>query len=121
MGESSAEKADFAARWELSDEREEAVERAFAAFGESDKPTETQEVASEQEETPNASPTNRVAPVAVEETPDEAEVVEREQVERERSAALEKAERARKAEERKEGKRLGKYDESPSRLSKYDR
>ena len=147
----SAENGGLAARSELSDEREEAVDRLFAALGERDEPSGTEEVAAKQDQTPTASPTNRVALVAVEETPDEAEVakrerverervererverervereraererVERERVERERSAALAEAERARKAEELKEGKRLGKYDASAKRLNKYDR
>jgi len=151
LGGASAENADFAARSELSDDREEAIALAFAAWGGRNEPSGTKEVAAKQVQTPTAPPTNRVAPVADEETPDEAEVaereraererverervererverervererVERERVERERSAALAEVERARKAEERKEGKRLGKYDASTKRLNKYDR
>ncbi|MBP3532335.1 MAG: hypothetical protein J6K25_14350 [Thermoguttaceae bacterium] len=137
----SAENADVASRPELSDEREEAVDRAFAALGGRDESLGTEEIAFKQEQTLAAPPTNRVAPVAVEETPDETEVAERERaerervereraereraererVERERSAALVEVERARKAEELEEKKRLGKYDASPERLSKYDR
>lgn len=121
LGGASAENADFAARSELSDDREEAIALAFAAWGGRNEPSGTEEVAAKQVQTPTAPPTNRVAPVADEETPDEAEVAERERVERERSAALAEVERARKAEERKEGKRLGKYDASTKRLNKYDR
>ncbi len=112
----SAENADFASRPELSDEREEAVDRAFAVFAERSATSEAEALASEEDKTRSAATSNSGAPVAVEETSDETEVAERE-----RKAALDESEKARRAEELEERKRLDQYDASPERLSKYDR